>query len=37
MLTAISKNEKLDTSVKKDLENVIKFAREAEGTENLKV
>ena len=36
MLTAISKNEKLNTSIKKDLENVIKFAREVEGTENLK-
>ena len=36
MLTAISKNKKLDTSVKKDLENVIKFTREAEGTENSK-
>ena len=32
MLTAISKNKKLDSSVKKDLESVITFVREAERT-----
>jgi len=36
MLTAISKNVKLDSSVKKDLENVIKYTREAERTESSK-
>jgi len=34
MLIAINKNEKLDSSVKKDLENVIEFVREAEESEN---
>jgi len=36
MLTAINKSEKLDSSIRKDLENVIKFAREAEEAENLR-
>ena len=36
MLTAISKKVNLDTSVKKELEDVIKYISETEGPENLR-
>jgi len=36
MLIAINKNKKLDSSIKKDLENVIKFVREVEESKNLR-